>query len=342
VLTIDGSRGEGGGQILRSSLSLSLVTGQPFRIVGIRARRARPGLQRQHLAAVRAAVEVGAAEVEGDRLGSMELTFRPGTGRVRGGEHRFSVGSAGSATLVFQTVLPALLGAEGPSTLVLEGGTHNPMAPPFDFLDRAFLPALARMGARARLTLERAGFYPRGGGRISATVEPSGRLGRVALEERGDAVAFSARAVVAGLPRTIAAREAARVRSGLGWDEAAVRVEELPAEQGPGNFVAVELAFAGAVEVAVGFGERGVRAERVADGVVEAARRYLASEMPVGELLADQLLLPMALAGGGSMRTLRPTPHTETGLAVIEQFLGISSRIELLGPDRCRITLGSP
>jgi RNA 3'-terminal phosphate cyclase (ATP) len=144
MIDIDGSEGEGGGQVLRTSLSLSLVTGSPFRIEKIRAGRKKPGLLRQHLTAVQAAAQIGSAEVEGDELGSREIIFRPAT--VKPGRYTFSVGTAGSAGLVLQTVLPPLLLASGPSELTLEGGTHNPWAPPFDFLSRAFFPLLRRMG----------------------------------------------------------------------------------------------------------------------------------------------------------------------------------------------------
>src|SRR5688572_16449750 len=185
LITIDGSMGEGGGQVLRTSLALSLVTGKPFRIEKIRAGREKPGLLRQHLTAVNAAAAVGGAHVEGAALGSRELDFRPGPAKP--GEYRFAVGTAGSATLVLQAVLPALLTARGASTLVLEGGTHNPFAPPFDFLDKAFLPLLRRMGARVEVALERPGFYPAGGGRFQVRVEPVERLERLDLPSRGDA-----------------------------------------------------------------------------------------------------------------------------------------------------------
>jgi RNA 3'-terminal phosphate cyclase (ATP) len=161
MLTIDGSQSEGGGQVLRSSLALSLVTGRPFAIENIRAGRKKPGLLRQHLTAVLAAAEVSAAEVEGAALASRRLLFRPG--RVRAGDYAFRVGTAGSATLVLQTVLPALLLAEGESTLTLEGGTHNPMAPPVDFLENAYLPLVNRLGPRVKVQLVRPGFYPAGG-----------------------------------------------------------------------------------------------------------------------------------------------------------------------------------
>ena len=173
-LKIDCSMGEGGGQILRSSLALSLVMGRSIRIEKIRAGRKKPGLLRQHLTAARAAAEIGRAQVRGVELGSEELEFAPGV--VVPGEYRFAVGSAGSATLVLQTVLPALLTASGPSQLVLEGGTHNPMAPPFDFLEKAFLPCIRRMGPRVEATLTRPGFYPAGGGAFEVAIEPVERL----------------------------------------------------------------------------------------------------------------------------------------------------------------------
>ena len=183
LLQIDGGQGEGGGQILRTSLSLSMVTGQPFMIDNIRAGRQRPGLLRQHLTAVEAAAAVSGAEVDGAELGSTRLTFRPGP--VRAGEYRFAVGTAGSATLVFQTVLPALMLAGGASQLVLEGGTHNPAAPPFDYLERVFLPLLERMGPRVRVALERYGFYPAGGGKFMAEIAPVEKLSALALDARG-------------------------------------------------------------------------------------------------------------------------------------------------------------
>src|SRR5262245_11938020 len=170
MLTIDGSVGEGGGQILRSALSLSLVTGTPFRIDNIRGNRRKPGLLRQHLTAVEAAAAVGGAEVQGAVIGGGTLVFRPG--HVRPGRYAFSVGTAGSATLVLQTILPALVTARSPSEVRIEGGTHNPLAPPFDFLAEVFLPLLERSGVRARATLERHGFHPAGGGSLSVTIEP--------------------------------------------------------------------------------------------------------------------------------------------------------------------------
>ena len=179
LITIDGSQGEGGGQVLRSSLALSLVLGRPFAIEKIRAGRKKPGLLQQHLTAVLAAADVGNAEVQGAALGSRRLEFRPGP--VRSGNYAFRVGTAGSATLVLQTVLPALLSAEGESNLVLEGGTHNPMAPPVDFLVKAYLPLVNRLGPRVDLQVVRPGFYPAGGGKFTVRVQPAKQLGRLEL-----------------------------------------------------------------------------------------------------------------------------------------------------------------
>ena len=179
AVAIDGAVGEGGGQTLRTSLALSLVTGRAFRITNIRAGRAKPGLLRQHLTAVRAAVEISDAACDGAEIGAGELVFRPGA--VRAGDYRFAIGTAGSTTLVLQTVLPALALAGGPSRLTLEGGTHNPFAPPFDFLARTFLPVFNRFGPQVEATLTRAGFYPAGGGQIAVSVVPVDRLRPVEL-----------------------------------------------------------------------------------------------------------------------------------------------------------------
>jgi RNA 3'-terminal phosphate cyclase (ATP) len=321
MLTIDGSRGEGGGQIFRTSLTLSLVTGTPFRIERIRAGRAKPGLMRQHLTALEAAAAVGDAEVDGAVVGGQEVVFRPK--RVRPGTYGFAVGTAGSAGLVLQTILLPLVVARAPSRLTLEGGTHNPAAPPFEFLTEALLPLLRRMGADVDARLERAGFYPAGGGRMTIDVTDRGALRALHLLQRGRTLRRRARALVSRLPRQIADRELAVIRSRLGWDgeelEAVVLSEGMA---GPGNVVLLSIESEHVIEVFTGFGEVGVRAEAVAERVAQDARRYLAADVPVGPHLADQLLLPMALAGGGAFRTVPFSRHASTNLEVIGQFLG--------------------
>lgn len=216
MFTIDGSAGEGGGQILRSSLALSLITGEPVKVGAIRKGRARPGLMRQHLAAVKAAAEIGQGEVSGAELGSKEIVFRPG--QVRPGDYTFRIGTAGSTTLVLQTVLPALLRASGPSSITLEGGTDNPMAPPFDFLAQAYLPLVRRMGPAVSIALEARGFFPAGGGRFRVDITPGAQLARLDLLERGEVLRKRVTAIVANLPASVAMREIAAASALLGWD----------------------------------------------------------------------------------------------------------------------------
>lgn len=338
VLAIDGSRGEGGGQILRSALSLSIATRRPCRVHRIRAGRRRPGLGHQHLAAVRAAAAVCDADVDGDALGAREIVFRPG--RPRPGQYRFSVGTAGSATLVLQTVLPALLTAGGPSELVLEGGTHNPWSPPFEFLQKAFLPTIGKMGPRVTATLEAHGFYPAGGGRLRVAVDPVPRLSPLALLDPGGPPSLEATATVSSLPRHIAERELRVLQGTLGIAPEAATVEEVAEPAGPGNVVTVEVRYPAVTEVFTGFGRRGVRAETVAAEVAAEARTYLELGVPVGPHLADQLLLPMALAGGGAFRTGPPTLHARTNLEVIRSFLDLDVCVAETGGGTFTVTIG--
>ncbi|MBK8258694.1 MAG: RNA 3'-terminal phosphate cyclase [Polyangiaceae bacterium] len=324
MITIDGSEGEGGGQILRTTLALSLVLRTPVTITNIRKGRAKPGLLRQHLAAVNAAAAVGAAEVTGAELLSGEVTLRPTA--ILGGRHRFAIGSAGSTILLLQTVLPALLVADAPSQLVLEGGTHNPSAPPFPHLQRAFLPLLERMGARVRAECERPGFYPAGGGRLVINITPAALLTPFSLLERGATKRVWGVAVVANLPPSIAVREMAAVRSILGGDEESFRPQVLRDALGPGNVVTIDVESEHVTEVFTGFGERGVRAEKVGERVAREARDYLDSNAVVGEHLADQLLLPMVLAGSGAFRTVEPSSHTTTQADLLRKILGAKIR----------------
>jgi len=334
MIEIDGSRGEGGGQILRTSLGLSLLTGQPVRLLRIRAGREKPGLMRQHLTAVLAAAQIGSARVLGAELASLELEFHPGT--VRPGRHRFAIGTAGSTSLVLQTILPALLAAQGESEIELEGGTHNPLAPPFEFLERCFAPVLRRMGAELEVSLERHGFYPAGGGLLRARVAGGRTLQPIQLEERGALRARRARGLLARLPRAIAERELERVRQRLGWSAAECEIVEVESN-GPGNALSLELECEHATEIATAFGEKSVPASRVADLAAEQMRAYLDSQAPVGIHLADQLLIPLALAGGGSLLTLPPSLHTRTNAEIVQRFLPVRIQIEPRGERAARI-----
>ncbi|MFO0683185.1 MAG: RNA 3'-terminal phosphate cyclase [Sandaracinus sp.] len=336
MIVIDGSTGEGGGQILRSALALSILTRTAFKMERIRAGREKPGLLKQHLTAVRAAQEISSADVTGAELGSRELTFRPRT--VQGKVSSFDIGSAGSTTLVLQSVLPALLRATEPSTLTIRGGTHNPASPSYDFLARSYLPILARMGAKVDLTLERPGFYPAGGGSIRCHVEPAS-LDVLELEERGPLRKRRAIAIVAGLPPAIADRElrVARDRLSLARDE--VEKQELPEELGPGNAFIVVHEFANVTIVTSGFGDRGVRAEEVAEQAIGPALRFLETKAAVCEHLADQLLLPMAMGRGGVISTTEPSAHLTTQIDTLKLFLGGEVEVDTADEKTYTVTM---
>lgn len=319
MITIDGSQGEGGGQILRTSLALAAITGMPVRIQQIRARRPKPGLQRQHLVAVQAAARVCNGHLEGAELNSREIAFTPQAPCA--GTYAFDIGSAGSCTLVLQTVLPILLCTDGPSAVSICGGTHNSMAPPVEFLQESFLPVLHRCGVSATLTLERHGFYPAGGGSIQATIQPWQAQAPLELLERGKAIGRHAEVLIANLPAHVASREDQALKHGLHWSHQEVDAREVRAD-GPGNAIVARLRHAQVTTVCTAFGELRKAAERVAQDCVQQVRRHLDGGAPVCGHLADQLLLPLALGAGGRFRTGTLSGHTLTNAAIIARFLG--------------------
>ncbi len=324
MITIDGSEGEGGGQVLRYAAALSLLTGEPFTIRNIRGGRARPGLMRQHVTALEAACAIGSAECSGLAVGASELTFRPG--RVTPGDYRFAVGTAGSTGLVLQTVLVPLMLADAPSTLVIEGGTHAMAAPPFEFLQQTLLPILGRMGPTISITLERHGFYPRGGGRIVVRIDPS-PLRPIDCVNRGAFRAGKVEALIAGIPFEVADRELAAARKVLAeWPDEAFAPVQLAAEDGPGNVLLMHAEFDHVTEVMSGFGKLGIPAERLAKTAAKRMAGYLGSQAFAGPYLQDQLLLPFAMAGSGVFTTIRLSEHTRTAAALIERFTGVGIR----------------
>lgn len=335
MLEINGM--EGGGQLLRTALSLSLCTGEAFRMEKIRAKRPRPGLMRQHLTAVQAACEVGGATVSGAEPGSMTLEFTPGT--IRGGDYRWAIGTAGSTTLVLQTVLPALWRAGVVAYLHLEGGTHNPLAPSATFLAESFLPLMQRMGLAAQLTIDRHGFYPAGGGALTMEIGAGKPPAPLHLGARGELQELSATALISSIPGRVGERELDVVARRLSVAAEHRHVRQATGSPGPGNALMVRVQSAEVVELFTAFGERRVSAESVAEQVCSEVRVYLESGAAVGPYLADQLLLPLALAGGGSFSTQTPTAHARSNAALIEKFLPVEIEFEERGHDLWWVTV---
>jgi RNA 3'-terminal phosphate cyclase (ATP) len=329
-LVIDGSHGEGGGQILRTSLSLAAITGRPIQVEKIRAGRKNPGLAAQHLTGVRAAAAVCSARVTGDQLGSQTLTFLPG-GPPQAGNYVFDVaegregGSAGAATLVLQTVLLPLALATGDSSLLIRGGTFVAWSPPFDFVRDVWLPTLARMGVEATLELVKWGWYPVGQGELWVTITGRGsgrRLSPLTLLEPGSLRQVWGRAVAANLPSHIPQRMASRALSLLEGEGIRAQVDPLrvrAACAGAGIFLGTEYEAARAGFSALG--AKGKPSEQVGEEAVLALLAHRKSGAALDEHLADQVVLPMALAGGTSAYTVeRVSRHLVTNAWVAEQF----------------------
>lgn len=326
---IDGSMGEGGGQVLRTSLSLSVLTGRSLRLVNIRARRAKPGLMAQHLKAVEAAAAISAARVEGAQLGSGSLLFEPR--EIRADTYDFDIGTAGSTSLVLQTILVPLGFALGSSTVVVTGGTHVHWSPSFHYLDWQWAPFLRSIGFDLRLEMEQAGFYPRGGGRVRVTIRPSLRRTPLRLTTRGKLRRIRGISGVARLDRKIAERQERRACERLEGlcSEIEIEIAEVPAAS-PGTFLLL-LAECEHSQACYGaLGARGKPAEKVADEAAEGMAEFLAGDGAVDPWLADQLILPLAVAEGDSeVRTARVTGHLLTNAQVVQEFLPV--RIEIAG-----------
>lgn len=320
MIEIDGAFGEGGGQIIRTSLSLSAITGEPVHIRNVRANRSKPGLLRQHLTALNAVAEICGGKTTGAELGSREITLTPGS--IRAGKYEFSVGSAGSANLVLQTALPVLLSVHGVSELRVHGGTHNSSSPPYPFLEECFFPALREIGHGVTGELVRYGFYPAGGGEIAIRVEGGSAPKSINWLNREAEISLSAEAIVSNIGNDVAKRELNTIAKelNLNFDEACRF--NYPEAQGPGNALLGRLAFGERIVMFAEFGERGVSAEQVAKRVVKQMKAFMASGAVVDHHLADQLLLPLALGRGGVFSTTRPSLHTTTNAEVISKFTG--------------------
>ena len=320
MITIDGSYGEGGGQMLRTALSLSAILNQPFRMINIRLKRKKPGLKPQHVTAVRAAQAVSGAEVTGDQPGAMTLSFVPHG--IHGGNFDFDIGTAGSMTLVLQTVLPILLLSGKRSFVSLTGGSHLPFSPPFDFMQEVFRPTLGRLGCNFRLSLERHGFYPRGGGRMRAEIMPTAGLRPLNLLQRGKLLQITGCSAVSNLPETIAERQRTAVLEALKAEGAPTQIREIKISAlSPGTFVFLRAEAEHAVAGFTALGERGKPAEVVGREAADEANAYLRSNAVVDPHLADQLVLYLSLCKERSaFTTSRVTQHLLTNLWLVEQF----------------------
>lgn len=343
-IALDGGAGEGGGQILRTALALSAITGTPFGIHRVRANRLKPGLRPQHREAARAAARLCQAEVEGAEVGSSRLDFRPRR-RAAPGEYAFDIGTAGSTPLLFQTLCWPLALAGGPSRLTLRGGTHQAHAPTFHYLALVWAPAVARLGFRVELGLQAAGFYPEGGGEFTAEVQPAHPMPPLDLRTRGTLLETEILSTVAGLPFPVAERQAARAQKRLRDLGIAAEAQclPLPARVSRGSHLLVVSRFERSRAGHGALGEKGKPAEAVADEAADAVAAFLARGAAVDAHLGDQLLLPAAILAAGLVpappgivpatryTVAAVTPHLTTNAEVIRRFLDVE--VAVLGRE---------
>ena len=329
MITIDGSQGEGGGQVLRTSLSLSLLTGQPFLITSIRASRSQPGLRPQHLKAVEAAGKISGAKLDGATVGSSSLYFDPGV--VHPGRYSFEIKTAGAASLVLQTIFVPLSRCNAASNITLTGGTHVPWSPSFHYLDLHWLPFMQKAGFEAKLYLQEAGFYPQGGGRVQATIRSTQEIRPLVITDRGQLHQIRGISAVSNLDRRIARRQREQVIRRLGpcYPLNDIRVHEMPSRfMGTMLLLLAEFDFSQCCYFALGV--KGKPAEQVADEAIDALEEFLATDGAIDQYLADQLLLPLAFATGVSqLRTSKVTDHLVTNARIIHSF--IPAQIEIQG-----------
>ena len=328
-VVIDGSFGEGGGQILRTALALAAIIQRPVEIRNIRAGRKKPGLRPQHLMGVKALATVTSAHVEGAELGSVRLYFEPR--KLKGGTYALDIGTAGSTGLLLQAMMPGLFLAHGPSKLTITGGTHVPWSPCFHYLNEVFVPALKEMGCFVSLELVRWGWYPKGGGRVLASISPVAKLGAIERTKRGQLNDICVLSAVSNLPRSIGERQRDQVLKRLeteGYNPSRVEFADAPSP-GTGTVVFMRVEFENGVAGFTSLGKRGKPAEKVADEACSDFFEFMASGAPVDHHLADQLVLYMALAKGrSSLIAGRITKHLVTNIWVIEQFLPVRFEVD--------------
>lgn len=335
MIEVDGSIGEGGGAVLRTALALSAVSQRPIHIYNIRAKRAKSGLQPQHLRGVEALAKLTNARVEGLRLNSIELTFEPST--IEGGRYRVDIGTAGSTTLILQILMPAAAFAKKSVEVEITGGTDNPLAPPIDFLKNVALPVLQKMGYRGEVECLRRGHYPRGGGTVHARIEPVQRLNAIKLTEPGKVTRISGLAHCVRLPERIATRMAHAACMALikaGYPEVNIKAESYPPTKdphfGPGTGITLWAETeSGAILGASSLGRPGKPAEQVGHEAAESLVKQFSTGCAVDRHLTDQLIPYMALADGTSeITSAELTSHALTNIALVEQILGVKFEVD--------------
>lgn len=349
TIRIDGAMGEGGGQVLRSALTLAMLQQVALEITHIRGKRKRPGLLRQHLTCVRAAQQICSAEVQGDELGSSFIRFVPG--KVQAGDYHFAISTAGSTVLVCQTILLPLALSGGASKVQFTGGTHNDLAPSTDFLQASFLPILGRMGITTQVQVERLGFNPAGGGHWQINIQPVDKLSPLVLEpgqlqlteqpkqpKQIEQRKIEAQALVCNIGITIAEREIKTLVKDLGLTPEQTQIVQEKAN-GPGNSVMLKVTQASHCSAFELHGQVGVRAENIAKRLVGRLRKFLHTKAAVEEYLADQLLLPLLVAGEGGFTTVEPSLHTLTNIEVIRLMTGKSIDCQQLSEHVWRLSL---
>jgi RNA 3'-terminal phosphate cyclase (ATP) len=327
-IVIDGSYGEGGGQVLRTSLSLATITGKHLKVVNIRGRRKKPGLRAQHLAAVRACASVCRAKLEGDKLDATKLTFAPGS--IVAGSYEFHIGTAGASTLVLHTILPPLSKADGESHLLISGGTHVPWSPPYHHVAQVLIPALKQFGYSCQTHLNRWGWYPKGGGEIQARVKPHRPLGSLHLDQPFDLQTIGGISASSGLPEHIRVRQKNRLEARLQKAGFHGEIELMDVHaRNPGTLVFL---WAQGKDSSAGFsslGARGKRAELVADETADEFFHFLESRAALDYHLADQLLIYLASVPGKHYFTAsKITQHLLTNAWVVEKFLPVKFEIK--------------
>lgn len=341
VVSIDGSSGEGGGQVIRTSLALSMITGTPIRITKIRQQRKPAGLGNQHVTCVAAAAEICQAQVKGNTKGSSDLQFIPGP--VRSGDYEWRINTAGSTTLVWQTVALALARVPGLSSICIHGGTYNLWAPPVDYLEFVYIPLLRRLGVSIDWQTQQPGFYPQGGGCLTSQIVPLTEPWQpFDILERGVLVDRTVTSWVARLPRSVAERELQTFTHEMPGEDWQTHIRTATAS-GPANVLLARLTSESVCEVFTQFGKPGLPAEQVAKNLAVEVRDYLDLGHPLGPHLADQWMLPLALAvvdSGlpGSFRTGPLSLHSETQWALIQKFLPIAGVAQQLGPHSIQFT----